>query len=97
MASPRPDDGDSVDRGTLSEAQDIYSQAVNCKALFVRYLEMSSAYSQQVSACHSRFLTWASFLGVFTSKNASLDRRLEFSPDIKGLVMSMLKVLQKKT
>jgi len=74
---------------------DIYSQALECKDLFFKYLKVPSLYSTQVFGCQRRFLTWASFLGVFASKSASLDRRLEFNPEFKELVMSMLQVLKR--
>ena len=94
MAS-RLSDSKSVERDTVSRAQDIYSQALECKDLFSHYLKMSSVYATQVSACQRRFLTWSSFLGVFASESASLDRRLEFNPEVKELVMSMLRVLKR--
>ncbi|KAL8375693.1 hypothetical protein RB595_007010 [Gaeumannomyces hyphopodioides] len=95
MACPRPSDGEFVNKDVISQAQDIYPLALRCRDLFVEYLKASSVYAKHVSACQHRFLTWASFLGVFASKSASLDRRLEFKPETKELVMSMLRVLKR--
>ncbi|KHN96556.1 Protein kinase-like domain protein [Metarhizium album ARSEF 1941] len=73
----------------------IYSQAENCKDQFDRYLEAPRVHGNHVSKCYDRFLTWASFLGVFANDAVSLDRRLKHNPDIKELVLSMLRVLYK--
>ncbi|KAL6900092.1 hypothetical protein GGI43DRAFT_384268 [Trichoderma evansii] len=96
MASLHPSDGVSVDKVSILRASDsdIYSQASYCKRLFLSYSKISSPYAARVSAYQRRFMTWASFLGVFASESASLDRRLEFSPEIKEFVMAMLRLLQ---
>jgi hypothetical protein len=88
MASGRLEEGGSI-------AEDIYSQARQCENLFIRYLEKQRAYEKQVSKCRHRFLTWASFLGVFAKESASLDRRLQSKPEIKELFLSMLRVLKR--
>ncbi|KAI8634154.1 hypothetical protein F5Y19DRAFT_412147 [Xylariaceae sp. FL1651] len=96
MAALRSSDHENAARAADAPGpQDIYSQALECKALFVSCLEMSSPYASKISACQNQFLTWASFLGVFASESASLDRRLEFNPEIKELVMAMLRVLKR--
>jgi hypothetical protein len=51
MGSPRLEDGESVDGDIIPGAQDIYSQARECKALFVKYLKTPRAYGRQVSEC----------------------------------------------
>lgn len=95
MTSPPPDDSALGAKGAGPEAQDIYSRAWECEALFARCLETPSKHSAEIFACHRRFLSWASILDVFADESASLDRRLEFSPDMRELVMSMLRILQK--
>lgn len=82
-------------KGTISEPFDIYSKAQECKDLFATHLEKPSSYDEQVSMCQRRFLEWAGFLGVFAMDSVSLDRRLEFHPEVKNLVMSMLQVLKR--
>ena len=91
----RLNDRESIHKDAISRAQDIYSQALECKDLFLNYLKISLVYATQVSACQRRFLTWTSFLGVFAIESASLDRRLEFNPEVKELVTSMLRVLKR--
>ncbi|KAF5602526.1 WD domain-containing protein [Fusarium pseudocircinatum] len=78
-----------------SRLQDIYSRALECKILFHQYSTISTPYSKEISKYQQRFLTWTSFLGVFTSESASLDRRLEFNPEVKEPVVAMLQVLQR--
>jgi len=95
MGSPRLEDGESVDEDIIPGAQDIYSQARECKTLFVKYLKTPRAYGRQVSECQHRFLTWASFLGVFANESVSLDRRLQRAPEVKELVLAMLRVLKR--
>ncbi|OCK87155.1 uncharacterized protein K441DRAFT_595416, partial [Cenococcum geophilum 1.58] len=75
--------------------QFINSQARQCQKLFVEYLKESRAYRKQVSDSQHRFLTWASFLGAFASVNVSLDARLRHAPDIKELMLAMLRVLRR--
>ncbi|KAI1125118.1 hypothetical protein F5Y10DRAFT_268459 [Nemania abortiva] len=80
------------------EVQDIYSQAQECKSLFADYLESLESprtYYKQVYVSEQRFLAWASFLGAFADESTSLDRRLQYKPEAKELVLSMLQVLRK--
>ena len=96
MGPPNPKDSDdALNEDIIPGAQDIYSQAQECKTLFLKYLKTTKAYSQQVSECQHRFLTWVSFLGVFANESASLDCRLQGAPEVKGLVLSMLRVLKR--
>jgi hypothetical protein len=73
----------------------IYSIAINCETLFLKYSESTREFGHLISACYRRFLNWASFLGVFAHESASLDRRLQYEFDIRELVVSMLLVLQR--
>lgn len=41
-----------------------------------------------------RFELWAGFIGVFADGRASLDNRLKFSPEVRNLVLRMLKLLK---
>ncbi|KAG4292644.1 hypothetical protein FPRO06_12132 [Fusarium proliferatum] len=78
-----------------SGLQDIYSRAMECKILFHQYSTISTPYSEEISKYQQRFLIWTSFLGVFATESASLDRRLEFNPEIKEPVVAMLQVLRR--
>ncbi|KAI3320651.1 hypothetical protein HD806DRAFT_505789 [Xylariaceae sp. AK1471] len=98
MDSSGPPDNGPVDEAIDLKAQDIYSQAQECKSLFISYLDASRApraYHKQLRESERRFLTWASFLGVFANEGASLDSRLQYTPEIKELVVSMLQVLRR--
>ncbi|KAF5021966.1 hypothetical protein F66182_6006 [Fusarium sp. NRRL 66182] len=91
MASPiRLDEGLS-NKG----AQDIYTQALESKRLLAAYAGSSRLFTQKVAEYQRRFLAWASFLGVFAQESVCLDRRLQNDPEIKGLVLSMLWVLNR--
>ncbi|KAF2969199.1 hypothetical protein GQX73_g4309 [Xylaria multiplex] len=83
---------------TYPKFQDISSQARECKSLFTRYLEPSAsprAFHEKVQSAERRFLNWAEFLRVFADEEICLDRRLQYQPDVKDLVMSMLQVLRR--
>jgi len=95
MASAPVEAAESNDENVISSAQDIYSQARQCQKLFVEYLNRPRAYRKRVSDSQHRFLTWASFLGVFANVSASLDARLRRAPEIKELVLAMLRVLKR--
>jgi hypothetical protein len=79
----------------IQETQDIYTQALKCKGLFSDYTGSLRLCSKQVTECQRRFLTWASYLGVFANDSVCLDRRLQNEPEIKELVLSMLWVLNR--
>jgi hypothetical protein len=97
MDSPGLPDNNPAIEAIDPKGQDIYSQAQACKILFTSYLQSSAprTYDEQVRDVERRFLTWASFLGVFASEGISLDRRLQYAPELKELVLSMLQVLRK--
>ncbi|KAF5968161.1 thermostable alkaline protease [Fusarium bulbicola] len=78
-----------------SGQQDTYSRALECKILFHQYSAISTPYSEEIFKYQQRFLIWTSFLGVFTTESASLDRRLESNPEIKKPVVAMLQVLRR--
>jgi hypothetical protein len=46
-------------------------------------------------ACHQRFELWAGFVGAFADEQASLDRRLKFSPDLQRAVVQLLLLVRK--
>lgn len=73
----------------------IFEAATQCRRRFEEYLQEPRLYRKQVMESQRRFLTWASFLGVFAPINVCLDTRLADSPEMKELVMSMLLVLER--
>jgi len=75
--------------------QDIYSRGLECDRLFSVFLKTPRTHSRQISEYYDQFLSWAGFLGVFAAESASLDRRLKNDVDIKDLVLSMLRVLER--
>ncbi|GAP84977.2 putative serine threonine protein kinase [Rosellinia necatrix] len=91
-------DRDSLHEAAHQTAEDIYSHARACEFLFTEYLQPSESlriYHNKVHEYERRFLLWASFLGVFASEGTSLDERLQYAPETKELVLSMLQVLRR--
>ncbi|KAM0549948.1 hypothetical protein ACHAPJ_009195 [Fusarium lateritium] len=93
MANPSNESTTKVK--AIQETQDIYSQALKCKTLFITYTSSPRIFVKEVTECQRRFLTWASFLGVFAKESVCLDRRLQYDPEIKELVLSMIWVLDR--
>lgn len=75
--------------------QDIFATARDCKDLFAQCLSQKTAYSEQMLDHQRRFMSWASYLGVFASVSASLDTRLRKAPEVKKLVILLLNVLRR--
>jgi hypothetical protein len=73
----------------------IFELASQCRSRFEEYLQEPRLHRKQVMEFQRRFLTWASFLGVFAPINVCLDTRLAGSPEMKELVVSMLLVLER--
>jgi hypothetical protein len=73
----------------------IFEAATQCRRRFEEYLQEPRLHRKQVMEFQRRFLTWASFLGVFAPSSVCLDTRLADSPEMKELVMSMLLVLER--
>jgi hypothetical protein len=81
----------------VAETQDddrIYIQSQQCEELFARYLARERMYRAEVYSSQQRFLTWTSFLGVFSEPSACLDHRLQLAPEMKELVLAMLRLLK---
>lgn len=85
---------DSADNSIIV-GQSIFVQATLCRNLFVDYLAVPRAYGKVVSECQHRFSTWTKLLGVFANEKASLDYRLQRSPEVQVLVLTMLQVLER--
>jgi len=77
------------------ETDCIFEAATQCRRRFEEYLQEPRLRRKQVMEFQRRFLTWASFLGVFAPVSVCLDTRLADSPEMKELVMSMLLVLER--
>lgn len=78
-----------------TETDCIFEAAIQCRRRFEDYLKEPRLHRKQVMEFQRRFLTWASFLGVFAPVSVCLDTRLADSPEMKELVMSMLLVLER--
>ncbi|KAE9364084.1 kinase-like protein [Stipitochalara longipes BDJ] len=85
-------DADFVDN---VENRSIYDLARECDCLFDEYLRAPRLESEFIEQNRRRFLSWVSFLGVFAPQDVSLDTRLRYKPDIRGLVMLLLNVLRR--
>ncbi|KAM5342057.1 hypothetical protein ACJ41O_015088 [Fusarium nematophilum] len=79
--------------GGAEETREIFDIAQSCRELFSNYTNSSSSLSDlhaRADLQQQRFYVWASYLGVFAPFNASLDKRLEHSDEIRSLVVQML-------
>ncbi|KAM0425639.1 hypothetical protein ACHAPT_009171 [Fusarium lateritium] len=76
-------------------SRDILDIAQICKDLFIAICTSSSDLVARADLQQQRFYVWASYLGVFAPFNASLDKRLQYSDEIRALVVKMLSVLQR--
>lgn len=75
--------------------QDIYTTAKDCKDLPAQCLSKKTAESEQLLDHQRRFMSWASYLGIFAPVSASLDTRLREAPEVKELVILLLNVLRR--
>jgi len=87
--SPGIDSEGDVGNGT------IYDLAWECAGLFDEYLSAPRLQSKLVAQSQRRFLSWVAFMGVFASQAVCLDTRLRYKPDVRGLVMVLLGVLER--
>ncbi|PVH67866.1 hypothetical protein DL98DRAFT_600035 [Cadophora sp. DSE1049] len=81
--------------GIVAEAKkrEIFGLANICEDLFSRYADPNIPLPEPKARAdlqQQRFELWASYLGVFAPYNVSLDRRLEYSEEIRNLVMQLL-------
>lgn len=84
----------AIDGGSHSPSnRDIYHSARSCEDLFLTYTDPRLPQSDlrtRAELQQQRFYVWASYLGVFAAYDASLDKRLEFSDEVRGLVLQLL-------
>ena len=81
----------SDDMGKIS----IFHLARDCANLFEEYLSAPRLQGKVVALSQRRFFSWAKFMGVFAPEDICLDTRLKYKPDIRGLVMLLLNVLNR--
>ena len=75
----------------------IFDLAHICDYLFVKYADPNLPVSEpraRAELQRQRFEVWASYLGVFATLNASLDKRLEYSDEIQNLVVQLLSLMR---
>lgn len=70
-----------------------------CQALFLECAEQPQRLQDirnRAELLRQRFHIWASNIGVFTSSsNATLDKRLEYSDEVKDLVIQLLSLMER--
>jgi hypothetical protein len=77
--------------------QNIFQLARTCESLFLQYTDPGLKITENRTRAElqlQRFYVWASYLGVFASHAASLDKRLEYSDDIQNLVLQLLSLVR---
>lgn len=80
------------------EQREIFHLARTCEDLFLRYVNPdlpSSEPRKRADFQQQRFFVWASYLGVFATPKASLDKRLHNIDDVQSLVVQLLSLLQR--
>lgn len=82
------------------EDHEIYGLADRCDKLFqtlslATSARKATAEHRVVRDSHQRFELWAGYLGAFADPKASLDSRLRYSPEIRDLVLLLLRILQR--
>ncbi|KJZ70854.1 hypothetical protein HIM_09768 [Hirsutella minnesotensis 3608] len=65
-----------------------------CQDLFLKCTAQPQR-SSRAELQRQRFHVWASYLGVFASDNAALDKRLEYSDEVRGLVVQLLSLMER--
>jgi hypothetical protein len=84
--------------GNMSDNK-IFLLATGCESLFQKALAAALPSNLQVPLyralldCHSRFEVWAGVTGAFADEEASLDRRLMFSPDLQSAVVRLMTLI----
>jgi hypothetical protein len=68
-----------------------------CEVLFLECANrlLPSTIRQRAELQRQQFYVWASYLGVFADDHASLDKRLEYSDEIKSLTVQLLSVIRR--
>jgi hypothetical protein len=70
----------------------------SCQDIFLKCAELpqrSQDTRDRAELLRQRFHIWASNIGVFTSSNATLDKRLEYSDEVRGLVVQLLSLMER--
>lgn len=90
----RPGDDGSSDKPIATHARVCDSNFVKCVTSMVQSKE--DDHAGILRALHARFTDWAGYLGVFSMKSASLDRRLERNKHYRDLVLLVLSMLNSR-
>lgn len=78
--------------------RDIFDLANICEDLFSRYADPNLPLPEPKARAdlqQQRFEVWASYLGIFAPYDVSLDRRLEYSEEIRSLVIQLLSLMRR--
>ncbi|KAJ8129674.1 hypothetical protein O1611_g3959 [Lasiodiplodia mahajangana] len=83
------------------EGQEIFDWAQRCNELFQK-LQYTLASHRSMGTYYTtlrdyfqRFELWAGFIGAFAHGDASLDQRLRYNPEIRVLILGMLKLVER--
>ncbi|KAI1752132.1 hypothetical protein F4782DRAFT_502146 [Xylaria castorea] len=85
----------------VNAGQELSGWARHCGELFQKLLSTLVGHGgigthyRTVRDYSQRFELWAGFIGVFANGGASLDNRLRFYPEVRDLVLRMLKLLER--
>lgn len=90
----RPGDDGGSDKPIATQARDCDSNFVKSITYMVQSKE--GGHAGILRALHARFTDWAGYLGVFSMKSASLDRRLERNKHYRDLVLLVLSMLNSR-
>lgn len=75
--------------------QNIRLLGTECQSLFSEEVINNISISTCIRRAEHRFLLWASFLGVYADEKQCLDIRLQNSPEMRNLILLMLRVLKR--
>lgn len=86
---------------SAKDDRQVYQAADKCEKHLRDLLALCSTVNENDSRLSrdifQQFGLWSGYLGVFADQNISLDARLERAPDVKGLVLQLLGILQSDT
>lgn len=90
MATPKaPAEHDEGNiSGMAGACQDLFQKCTGQQRL-------SSADRSRAELQRQRFHVWASYLGVFASDNTALDKRLEYSDEVRVIVVQLLELMER--
>lgn len=86
MRAPPEQDGRKIS-DLAGDCQDLF---LNCTSQ-----QLSLENQSRTELQRQRFHVWASYLGLFTSDGAALDKRLEYSDEVRAMVVQLLSLMER--